>query len=485
MRAPYYADPKKLAKLSRESSTRAILRMIERGDWQRVLIKLEKTSYRYKEILNHSGMLKELLVKFNAIRLSMRLHATVLTGNPINIQVPEGFEAQDEAIAKIRKRTNFDALLAQIARRANIEAAATLRVDLHPEYGVVLCADRNDEVLAVGPDGPDMQPTVYERRWIVERKTHNGKKKYMRVERHRAPGGVGVVEQEAYEVTTTNIYQDLSVAKMVPLEEALPQTTLQPSTPTGVGYPLITRLVCEYFDDAPEFLMGEHDLDLLDAHAAAFSRLARSMELHGTPKARVSESMVNDNGKVEITEDAIIDPEKSFEYLNNQFDFDGMMKLLNKSTSMLLTALRVSPAIVGIKLEGGAMPDTYDKLRLESTNTLARGKDSAVYFTPALERVFEIASQIDTQRPMLGYPVGPVNVQMHPQLPKDQIDMVREVGEMLDRDLPLISHREAVAKVHGDAVADDMVESINEDLDRRTAREQAAFMGTVPTGGAS
>lgn len=486
MQPQYIANPNRLSTLRKRASFRALMRAIESGAWGEVLLKLKKTSHRFKDVANHEGELNALLVKVNSIRLGIRVHATVLTGKPISVGVPEGFDAQSDAIAMIRKRSAFDALLSQCARRANIESEATLRVAIDPDHGVVICSDRNSEVLAVGPDGPDMQPTVYERRWIIERTINNAKVKFLRVERHRAPGGVGVIEQEAYRTKTTDLYIDLTKLTRVQLSEAVPGTTLEERYETGVSVPLITRLVCEYYDGWPEFLLSESDIDLLDTNTAAFSRVARSLEQHGQPKARVGSGLVNDNNEVVVSEDAIVDDEKTFEYISPDYDFASMLEFFNKTMAMLLGVIQVSPALVGIKLEGGAMPETYDKLRLEGTNTLSRAKTSSRYFTPALERALTAASIIDAKRPMSGYAVGEVSVQMFPELPRDRIDIAREAAELLagDGKFPLIDHRTAVEMVN-ESGADAIMDRIEEDQAKQAQRDQASLAGAFGVGGAA
>lgn len=485
---PAYIAPKnKLASLRKRAVVAKLIRDIECGKWKKFLIDLKNAAHRYKEIQTHSGKIEPLIVKVNAVRLAIRFHTMVLTGTPITVSTPDGFDAQRQAVTQIQSRSMFNALAMQCARRANIESFASMRVAIDPDHGVVICADDNAVAIPVGPDGPDMQPTVWERRWIIERKDASSQKvtKYLRVERHRAPGGVGVVEQEAFKVSSTDIYQCLSDLTEVKLETALPGTTLEPVTLTGVPYPLITRLVHEYYEGQPELLLSEHDLDILDLHASALSRFDRTMEQHGTPKARVSSGMVDEEtGMLNISEDGIVDEEKIFEYLQQTFNFDSMLKYMNKTLQLLFAQLQLSPALVGIKLEGGAMPDTVDKLRLEASNTLARGRTSAMYFQPAFQRVMDIAVALDTRLPMKGYPTAPVGVTVHPGLPRDPIDIAREMQELRGSGGAdaLVDRRTAIETIWGDSAADGIHERLLVEDEQRIQNDQRSLMGAFGGG---
>ena len=486
---PGYITPKtKLEKIRKRRVIANIMRQLERGDWEAFLIKANKAKHHYREIQTHGGEIKPLLVKINIVKMAIRLHVLALVGRAVTLSLPEGFEDQRAALGEIRKRSHFDALIMQVARTANIDSFATMRVDLRPGRGVVICTDDNSMLLPVGPDGPDMQPTVWERRWIIERKAGDKVAKYLRVERHSAPDEVGRIEQEVYAYAGSDLLVDLGgeLVKRVDLAVALPDEPIEELTLTGLPYPLITRLVNEYFDGEPEMLISEHDLDLLDLSAATVSRYDRALEKHSAPKVRISENMIDpDSGKVEIG-DALVDPDKLFEYIVQNVDFGSMVTAMNKVLQLVCTMLQVSPALLGIKLEGGAMPDTYDKLRLESTNTLSRAIVSARYMTPALERVFTTASLMDTQRPLRGYAVSPVGVTMHPGLPKDPIDTAREMNELRGAaGGPLIDLRSALEEIHGATAAEGIYQQLMAEAELRIEQDQRSLMLGFAGGGAA
>ena len=471
----YTTSKDRLEKIRKQRVVANMMRSIERGDWAKFLIKCQKAQHRYASIKNHSGKIQPLLVKVNIVRMAIRFHVLVVAGEAVSLSVPEEFEEQRAALREIRNRSHFDALLMQAVRTANIDGFATLRVDAQSGKGVVICSDENMMMIPVGPDGPDMQPTVWERRWIISRKQGDKTTKYLRVERHSA----GKVEQEVYEYSMGDLLVDLSndLVKQVDLKTAMPDTQLEPVVETGVPYPLVVRLVHEYFNGEPEMLMSEYDFDLLDMSAAAVSRMDRSLEKHGSPKARISESMIDPESNTLDIDDALVDPDKIFEYITQSFDFGPMFDAMNKSLQFLSAQLQLSPALIGIKLEGGAMPDTFDKLRLEASNTISRGKTSARYMEPAIGRVFDIASMLDTQQPMRGYAVAPVGVTMHPGLPKDKEQIVEEVTKL--RGAPggaLIDEQTAVEMIFGSSAAQGVIDRLKDERAESTRRAQQELM---------
>ncbi|MAO24546.1 MAG: hypothetical protein CMJ35_03715 [Phycisphaerae bacterium] len=489
MKPGYIASPERLATVRKQRTVAMLMRQIERGDWKRFLIQCQKAAHRYPSIKQHSGEIAPLLVKVNVVRSAIRLHVQTLAGKPVTISTPEGFDQQRVAVELIRQQSHFDALLMQAVRTANIDGWSTLRVDMRPGVGLVVCCDDNAMILPVGPDGADMQPSVFERRWFIKRSDPiQGKKTYLRVERHWAPDGQGRVDQEVYQVKNEDAFVDLNSdgVTRVDLAKVFPENTPAELTLTGVPYPLITRLVNEYFDGRPEMLMSEHDFDLLDMSAAAISRLDRTMEQHGNPKVRIPENLINNQtGKAEIGE-AIVDADKLFEYIDQKVNFDAMFTAMNKTLQLLCTQLQASPALLGFKLDGGAMPDTFDKLRLEATQTLARAETSAKYMGPALGRVFTTASMLDTQLPMRGYPVAPVSVVMHPGLPKDQLTIAREMRELRgtgEHDA-MVDLQTVIEAVHGEAAAPQILERLKAERDETTRRNQQEIYGAFNGGAA-
>lgn len=479
-RPGWVASPARLATLSKRAQHRAILRDLAEGKHKRVLIELGHAAHRYRQIRNEAGKLTQLVAMINVVRKAVKVHASVLVGNPAVVSVGEEFTAQAERIAMVRSESMFDSLLMRAVRRATLESECAIRVDIDPAKGTVLCLEDNDVCLAVGEDGPDDQPTVWERRWFKEVKTTDGVKKYLRVERHRVEAGEGLIEQEVYKAKGDDVFVELTKLERVPLATVLDNPPAD-VVRTGLDRNLITRLVTDFDDNGwPEMLLSNGDIDLVDVHAASFSRLARTMEQHGAAKVRISEQMVDKDGRVNLSDDAIVDPDKQFEYILAGYDFPGLLEMMTQTLRLLLLSVDVSPALLGVKLEGGAMPDTYDKLRLESTGVLIRARTAKSYIQPALETVWWLVGMVDTQRPMMGYAVGEVDVALRPEIPADEIDTTRFLAEQMREGL--VDEETAITRLHGDGAAPTILERLRSGRAARAAEAQASVFGAMGFG---
>lgn len=480
--APGYVTPAAtLDALRARRRVRRMVRDIVEGRWRRVLIDLQMSQFRWPEIESHSGTIQAMLTKINVVRLAIDMHASVLVGTMPSIGVPGEFAEQRAALAGIAERSMLHALLLRAARKLTAEAECAVRVDA--SAGVALTEEDNERCLPVGPDGPDGQPSVWERRWLIEREIGRRVDRYLRVERHIVRGGRGVVEQEAYLTDSVDVIQDLASLERVGLARAIGAEAAA-ATPelaeTGAERPLVVRMVHAYADGEPVFLLGEHDLDLVDSATAAVTSLARTHKLHATPKVRVPDHMVDRRtGRVNLSEDAVTDPDRVYEYITVDAKLGDMLDYMDRMLGVLLVVLRVSQALIGVKLGGGATPDSYDKLRLEATNTLAHARAAAAYVGPALGRVLTIASQVESAMPMRGYAVAPVSVKMRPQLPRDQVEIAREQRELLEAGLT--DRRSALAEIHGEDEADARLAAVERDLDEATRRQRDAVFAAVPT----
>lgn len=477
-RPGYVASKAQLDRLRKRRRLRRLFRDLENGRWRKVLVDLKNTQFLYRELKKQDGSIEPLLLKINVVRSAMDLRATVLTGTPPTVRVGDDVPGQQQSIEEIRERCLFDTLAHRAARRVNAEAEAAIRVDLHGD-GVTLCLDDNDETFPVGPNGPDGQPTVWERRWVVERGEHGGRTgKYLRVERHWAPGGVGVIEQEAYKTDSDETLVDLRELERVPLSRAFaagdepPQERIE----TELAYPLIVRLVNDMYGDEPAFVVPEDDIDQFDMLAKSVTQTARAYAIHGEPKLRVSSSAIDpETGVVNMDDDAIVDDQGKAEYVNTTLNLSGMLDFMTRTVGLVLANISVSPALLGIRLDGGATPDSYDKLRLEATGTLAAAKKSASYQAPALQRLWTIATMFDARRPLRGFATMPVSVQLHPELPKDRLELIRETREELEAGL--IDERTALVRIHGEGRADRIKEAIDADRQAEAQRQNASIFG--------
>lgn len=472
----WLADPKRLTALRERAARRRVIRQLLRGDVKEVFVRMGRSAHKYGDMINNSGQITQLVVMFNALSLAASMHASVLVGNPAVVSVPEGFEEQGRALRSIRSESMLDALLHRGASQSVVDGETPFRVDRQPGKGVVVSMDSVDTCIPVGIDGHDFQPTAWERRWIVERTIDRRKHEFLRVERHRVVNGVGVVEQEAYESRGTDLYADLSKAKAVPLATAVPENTPEPRTVTGLDRNTIVRIVRDFDHDGwPRMMLNQGDIDLLDVGAAAFSRLVTTMEKHGVPKIRVSESMLNEHGSVDVSKPAVVDEEGIFEYIVVAHEFEAMINWLKQVLQLLLVSLQVSPSLIGMKLSEGAMPDTFDKIRLESTGTMTAARTARMYAEPALEDLLYSASVVASQTGLNGWPVGEVDVTLTPEIPADEIDRARSLAEMKREGL--ISEKAAITRLHGEGAAATILADLETERAAATARNQSALFG--------
>lgn len=456
---------------------------LDSGFWRKVLLAAARTQHKYRPTVRNGGDISELLVKVNFISIALDLHADVIAGNAPRVSTPEEFGEQGLAIDRIRKACLFDTLLHRACRRLYKEAESPLRVTTDRAGRTVIRLDSNSETLPMGERGPDGQPEYWERRWIIERAraTERTPDRFLRVERHRA----GLIEQEAYRVDGSGVADvliDLNPETKVPLAVALnsAEGLPEPVTATGVPYPLIVQLYAADEDGEPSFLFRDGDMDLLDMATASVSRLSREHEQHAGALLKVGESAVNrETGAVDVSSGAIVDDEGKTAYVVKDLKLEAMLGFMDRALTLLMTILRVSPALLGARLGGGATPDTYDKLRLESTQTLTRGRTTIRYIEPALERVFEVASIFDASRSFTGYPIAPVSVAMRAEIPKDIIDKVREQAELKREGLT--SERRALIEIHGEDIAAEVQAEIAEDRARAADASRTAIFDAVPS----
>lgn len=475
------ARPQTLATLRDRAVLRRNIRDLCEGEHYKVLVELAQSHHNFGKIVNSNGQLNTLVAAFNVIDLAPDMHAAVLFGNNASVSTAEGFDAQGERLAAITSESHFEAMLMRAGAQAVVDGEAPLRVTRDESGQVIIKRDSIDTCLPVGDELPNMQPSVWERRWTIERKQGTKKVSYLRVERHRVIAGAGIVEQEVY--VGSDRYADLTRLKRVPLRDALGEDAPADMTETGLDRNTIVRLV-RRFDrwNMPRMLLGKADIRLFDTHAAAFSRLARTMEQHGKAKLRGPESLIGEDGKVDVSKDFFVDEDKLIEYLVPQFNFADMTTWLMKTVQFVLTQLQMSPALLGVKLEGGAMPDTYDKLRLESTHTLTAAKTAQKFCEPALEELLYVASAMDSATPFAGYAIGEVDVQLNPEIPADMIDRARAWAEIKREGMA--DELFVLQMLWGDGAAAGIAERLKEEREAASARAQREIFGSFAGGAA-
>lgn len=484
----FVASKARLEFLREQRRLRRLWNDIESGKWKSVLLDAQRTQHLFRKAERHGGLIAEMIVKVNLVKPAFTLHADVVANRPITTSTPEGHEEQQAAIASLRERCLWDGLFHQAALRTQIESEAALRVDRCATGEAVIVLDTNDECLPVGEPDPCAggQPSVWERRWIIERPNPNNRNKplrFLRVERHRADGGVGAIEQEAYRTESDDTIQDLSELERVPLATAIADAGAVPEerTPTGMATPLVTQLVIYRVDGQPRFRVSEHDLDILDQTMASVSQIARTLEKHFDPKLRINESMIDaKTGEVKAW-DTVIDPDKLVEYIQLTAQFEFMLKFIDRALDWLMVALEINAGLVGLEGAGGSPADTAAKLRLRSVKTIAAAQRARPYMQSALKRVFEQASLMDARRPTTGYAVAPVAVRIHPELPKDFADRVEEQNSALLAGVT--SQRRAIAETHGVSLdeADTILAEIDGEKDAAAKRAAVGLSASLPT----
>lgn len=474
------------AALSEQRSRRTMRRLhhsLFKGAWKCALIDGGVTQHKFRKVMkdNPDGTeaSAKLLMGVALIETAYKLHADIIAGRSIRLSVPTGFEAQSRALADLRRRVLWDALYHEAALACHLDGAAFLRLD-RDASGLIISICDPEETFPVGPRGPDGQPDVWERRWIVERPDPSDRKRtltYLRIERHRAIDGLGVVEQEAWTTRSSDVLQSTAGLEPATLDAALgPGHGVEPIMATGLPHPLIVELANYRMRGRPQATMNEADVGLVDGMVASFSRLARTMELHSTARVRVSERMVKDDGTIDLPE-AIVDPDKWVEYIIASFEFDAMRQHFNTLLQWLIVRLSIASSLLGFKPDGGAAPDSYDKLRLEATLPMAYARRAAVLHQAALERLFDLASLRMAREPMQGWAVAPVEISIRADLPKDQITVAREQTEMRDRDAT--SEIRMLAEIHGDDQAAAVAQEIEQDRIAATRRSQASLFGAA------
>ncbi len=492
---PAYVAPAVYLDRERERRRqRGIARKLFDGKWREVFLVLGKTQFVFRELQRHDGGIEAFFQTFNLFGRAMTTFADFIANRPAVVDVPESFPEQRQAIARIREACLFDALLHEASLITRLEGRAVLLPDLDAASGsAVLCLLDNDQIFPAGPDGKDRQPTVWERRWIIERADPASKTKklrYLRVERHRVVAGRGVVEQEAYKVESCETLVDLARQKRVPLAEAVGDGPAPEEVSyTGLTRPLPVQLVNYMVRGEPQMTVTDAELDMMDAATKQLSDISRAMAIHGSPKMRITDSLIDKKtGKAKISLECFDDPEKVVEYISVEFSFDAMMTFLSRLQQYVLVQLEISQALLGIRLDGGATPDTVDKLRLESTGTVAAVQRTEAYFTLALKRAWTDACTLDARRPLgapgsAGYAVEPVDVQLRTGLPQDVLDIAREQRELLEAGLT--SQRRALWEIHGEAKAAAILAEIDQDRSAAAARQREALYGAGfndPTG---
>ncbi len=473
----------RLQELRAQREHRRLAKKISNGEWREVLIGLKHTQHKFRRVERHDGTIDAFVEKIDLVGKAMMMGADLVANRPPLISTDEGFDLQREVVSAIRDRSHFDSLFHQAMVRANEEGIAALRTDLSGA-GAVICLDDNEVTFAIGSRGPNMQPDVWERRWIIERANPASPKKprrYLRVERHRVIDGVGVIEQEAYRTDSLEVLLEVSDLNRVALTEAIgPDRPAPPDiSQTGLSRNLIVELANYRKDGVPRPRISKTALDMIDECAASMSRSSLAMEQHGFPKVRVPESQVDPKtNTVRFNSAAFVDPDKEVSYLQIAFDWDAMMTWLDKVMHWSLVQMDMTAGLLGLSVGSSGNADTAKKLRLQAMHTLTAAQRSVPNLQPPLADAFEIASAIESTLPLQGFDVGAVTVELRVEIPLLPIDRAEEQDELLRAGLT--SRRRAIAEIHGESQVDAILEEIAEDEAARSRQQQAGIFGALP-----
>lgn len=432
VRRPLYPTDNDRARDAQRREQISLGRKLFSGNWRGLLLDVEKLAqHKYKEIRTHARELKALLIKVNIFRLAAITHADLLLNEAPVVTVPAGNETQSQRWEEIADHCLFEQRVYDTALTCNIEHVAYVGISRKDGQTCLSVLD-SLQCFEIGPPGHDDQPEVIDRRWVITiSNTGEKPRHYLRVERHSAPGGVGQIENLAYQVAHSMECEIPKGAEPVDLKSILGDAAPEPIEFTGVDRPLIFRFANRTLRREPCPDLTKYDVDLIDQLAAVTSQLARIAAKHADPKMRVPEGLVDKKtGTVDAEKlEAFVDPDKQGEYLTWDSKMVDVMGLLTNVINWLLMVLEVSPSLVGIK--SGAAPESYQKLFLEATNTMKRANRIKTSWRPLWERVVTTALRYDAMQVPGGYPVESVSVTLRPGLPRPQGDIISEYGSRL------------------------------------------------------
>lgn len=493
----WHASPAQLARQREARRRRRFAVELVRGDIRKALIEEGHTQERYRMVTasgpRNTERVVQLVSDLGVLDKAYWMMAGIVAGQPITVQLDEAYQEQSDAIDAMQDRCLWDQTYKSSVYNACIEDAVALRVSVHagsgPSAGVVVTEESLDDCMPLGERGPDGQPTVWERRWIVERTIPGGrtKQRYLRVERHRAPGGVGLVEQRVYKARSSDTLVDTATLEEVDLSAVLePGSLIQRDTLTRASYPMVVELAHSIIRGRPAHRLKKSDISLVDHVTGSSSQIRRSHAMHASPKMRIVDSMIDpQTGKADVSQDTVVDPDKEVEYIIAQLKTTEMIEELRMLLHWLLITSDVAPALLGIKTEGGAAPDSYDKLRLQTTTTRVAAMGVAGVHEPALARLMYVASQVQSALPMQGWAVDMPDVKVNWDIPRDQVQVARDLAEI--RGHGLSSEIRTLTEYHGSrVVAEEVLAEIEAERASRAASQARALgleMGIGAGGG--
>ncbi len=449
-------------------------RKLFKGAWRQLLKDLSQ--FYYPSIKNHRGTIEELMAKVNAYRLAVMTHTKFLALNEPTISFADGFEIQAERWNEISRECLFGQRFFESILMQYRDSIAWWRITARGGRACLSIAD-SLQVFPLGAFGHDDQPRSVDLRWVITRQDASRRDvHYLRVERHTP----GLIENFAYRVGGKYDCAIPEKAAPIDLRTVLGDEAPEPEQSTGVDRPLLFRAALCVVDDEPLPLLDKEDFDLLDANAKALSQLLMNQDRHGSPYLRVGEGHLEKDGTFDASKRARIDPDKQIEYID--FDakvvegLDAFARLLR----YLMIQLEMSPELIGLK--EGAAAESMEKLMLQAIVTTSRAQLTKQTNEPVLERVIDTACAFDAQLSPVGYPTAPVEVKMHPGLPRTPEETNRGLAEM--HTAGQISQETMLKEIHGPVQGPEELQRIQAESKQRTeALIGAGFPSATLSGG--
>lgn len=442
-------------------------RMLYDGKWRQLLLDLQKTQHMFRDVKRHDRKVRPLVAKVNAFRLACMKHADLLLLDEPTISIPDEFPQQAQAWSRIADHCLIEQRIYELALLTNIESesyAMATREDGHTCLHVLDAL----QTFPVGPIGHDGQPRTIDRRWVISKRSDDGRreKHYLRIERHRS----GSIENLLFETDSKTSLALHGRLKPVNLVDILGPDAPEPMIQTGIDRMLILRFANRLLRNEPQPDLPPDDYDIIDELAALMSQLSRTLSKHADPKMRVPENLVDQDGTVDAAKlEAFTDPEGKAGYITWDAKIDAMLTVLDRVLSWLLITMEMSPALVGLK--DGAQQDSHEKLLLEGTNATSRAQRTAKYWRPLLERLIDTIIELDAISDSFGYSYDRVSVVLHPGLPRTQEERARTLSDQINS--RLIDEETAREELHGKEKA----ELITDRLAQQDARRAASFIG--------
>lgn len=216
--------------------------------------------------------------------------------------------------------------------------------------------------------------------------------------------------------------------------------------------------------------------DLVDEINNRRTQIARILDQHGDPAAEVASKLLDANGNVQISGKAIPNDDMdnpAVRYLTWEANLTDQAAALVSGVNAFVGHMEIAPTLVG--LGGGATSaETWKKLKLQSSQTLARVNRKQLYAAPAVYDLIDMTMQLDVRFAAApSFTPGEVTLTWSDGLPVDEEDLQRIVTGYTTADL--MSRRTALRWIHGDWTEKQVDDELAEIDAEREARMPSAF----------